>query len=471
MLRIYNTLTRKIAAFKPLKGKEVRAYACGPTVYNYPHIGNLRAFLFADLLRRWLEKGGLKVKQVMNLTDVDDKTIKRSQSEGIALKELTEKFAQDFFADTKSLKIKPAEVYPRATEHIAEMLDLIQKLMDAELAYKSEDGIYFSISKFKPYGKLSKIKLNAEKPGKFSRVASDEYEKAELRDFALWKFWKPEDGEVKWPSPWGEGRPGWHIECSAMSMKYLGPTFDLHTGGVDLVFPHHENEIAQSMGATKKPFVGCWAHSEHLLVDGQKMSKSLGNIITLREVAEKGFTPLALRYLLLSGHYRTQINFTWEALQQAQDAVDKLNDFADKLHFLGDKVPKDVKNKSVVQDIKDAIAAFKYYLDEDLDTPQALASFYEAVSAANKAIDSGKADKELLKEVQSLLDLFNSVFDVIELPERLIEEEELEMIGERERLRKYKKYKEADLVRANLKQRRILLEDTPYGVRWKRARK
>jgi len=476
--RIFNTLTRKIETFKPL-GKEVGMYTCGPTVYDFAHIGNLRSFVFADILRRWLEHRGFTVKQVMNVTDVDDKTIKRSQAEHLTLNELTSKFEHAFFEDLAALRIREPTVRCRATEHIEDMVRLIEQLLQKNIAYVSEDGIYFSIAKFKNYGKLAgldKAKAKELKPGYYSRVAADQYEKEEMRDFALWKFHKPEDGIVFWETAVGKGRPGWHIECSAMSMKYLGPSFDVHTGGVDLIFPHHQNEIAQSEAATGKKFVKYWAHCEHLLVNGQKMSKSLGNIVTLRDITEKGFTPLALRYFLLSGHYKTQLNFMWDALKSAHETLEHLNDFASKTKWLIWQLsqrPEKQKHKSdgaLELAVKDAKQAFEYYMDENLDTCQALASIHEMIGIANKAIDSGKATADELQMAFDLLTTFDKIFDVITIGDLELSEDESELIAERERLRASRKYKEADVLRDTLHKRGLLLEDTPYGVRPKRVK-
>ncbi|MEM7819165.1 MAG: cysteine--tRNA ligase, partial [Candidatus Aenigmatarchaeota archaeon] len=290
VLKLFNTLTRKKEVFKPIKKNEVRMYTCGPTVYDFAHIGNFRTYVWQDILKRWLLFKGFKVKHVMNLTDIDDKTIKGAREQGISLREFTEKYIKAFFEDSKTLNLLPADVYPRATEHIREIVELIKILIEKGYAYKGEDGsIYYDISKFKDYGKLSKLKIKELKAG--ARVKSDSYTKEEAYDFALWKAWDPEDGEVFFETEIGKGRPGWHIECSAMSMKYLGETFDIHTGGVDLIFPHHENEIAQSEAATGKKFVNYWLHAEHLIVEGRKMSKSLGNFYTLRDLLAKGYDP------------------------------------------------------------------------------------------------------------------------------------------------------------------------------------
>jgi cysteinyl-tRNA synthetase len=463
-IKIYNTLTRKIQAFKPLSEEEVHMYSCGPTVYDFMHIGNLRAFLFSDLLRRWLEYRNFKVEQVMNVTDVEDKIIVRARRDNIPVKQLTEKYTKLFFDDLAAVRIEPAKFYTRATEHIQEMVALIEALLKKGLAYKADDGIYFSIAKFKGYGKLSKLKLEKLEAGASGRVAADQYEKEQAQDFALWKFWKPDDGDVVWEAPFGKGRPGWHIECSAMAMKYLGESFDVHTGGIDLMFPHHENEIAQGTGATGKPFARYFVHNEHLLVEGQKMSKSLGNIITLRQLVEQGHNPLAFRYFVLSGHYRTQLNFTFEALEQAEDTLIKLNDFADKVRWL-EKHGVDKKNEKLSEKTKKAKKEFEGRMDDNLDTPQALAALYDLITFANKEIDSGKADKASMKALFGLLTGFNKVFDVLELPEKEPAKDDLDLIAERERLRKEKKFKEADVIRDTLRKRGLEIEDTPYGPR------
>ena len=329
-IRLFNTLTRKKETFIPIDEGEVRMYTCGPTVYDYAHIGNFRAFLFEDLLKRWLEYRGFKVTHVMNITDVDDKTIRGSQKQQIPLRQYTEYYTKAFFEDVAVLSIEPADYYPRATEHIPEMVALINRLMEKGYAYKGEDSsIYYAINKFKNYGKLSKIKVRELKAG--ARVKVDEYAKEEAMDFALWKAWTKEDGDVFWETELGKGRSGWHIECSAMSMKYLGETFDIHCGGVDNMFPHHENEIAQSEAATGKKFVNYWLHNEHLLVEGKRMAKRYGNFYTLRDLLKMGYDPKAIRYLLLSTQYRQQFNFTFEGLDAAKGAIERLRNLMRRL--------------------------------------------------------------------------------------------------------------------------------------------
>ena len=330
-LKIYNNLTRKKEIFKPLEKGKVGMYVCGPTIYNFVHIGNLRAYIFADVLRRYLKFQNYKVKHVMNLTDVDDKTIRDSQKSSQSLNQFTKKFEKAFLQDIKSLNIELPEVMPKATNHIKEMVELIKKLLKKQIAYKTEDGIYFSIKKFKQYGKLSKINLNQLKKGASCRISNDEYEKESANDFALWKFYDEKDGNVFWETEIGKGRPGWHIECSAMSSKYLGQPFDIHLGGVDLIFPHHENEIAQSQAANEKEFVKYWMHNEWVLVNNKKMSKSLNNFYKLKDLEERNYSPLDLRYFYLTKIYRQKMNFTWKSLDSAKASLERLKNLASKI--------------------------------------------------------------------------------------------------------------------------------------------
>jgi len=466
VLQFYNTLTRKKEVFKPINDNYVKMYTCGPTVYDYAHIGNFRTFVFQDILRRYLKYKGYNVVQVMNLTDVDDKTIKGSKKEGIKLNKFTEKYAKAFFEDIKALNIEKAEFYPKATEHIDDMVKLIKVLLEKKVAYKGEDGsIYFSIKKFKDYGKLSKVDIKKLKVG--ARVRQDEYTKEQAQDFALWKAWTPEDGDVFWETELGKGRPGWHIECSVMSMKYLGETLDIHSGGVDLIFPHHENEIAQSEAATGKKFVNFWLHSEHLLVNGQKMAKSLGNFYTLRDLLEKNYDPLAIRYALFSTHYREQLNFTFKELEAAKRTVDKLNDFVDRISKLN---VNSNYNSEVSKKVMETKQKFEEFMDDDLNMPQALSSIFDLISYVNKAIDERKVSKENLKEVYDLLLNFNKVLAIIEIKKDQIPKELLDLIFKRESARKQGNFKLADKIRDELKRKGILIEDTPTGPRWKRVR-
>ncbi len=462
-LKVFNTLKRKKEEFVPLKPPKVGLYTCGPTVYNYPHIGNYRCYVFGDLLKRYLKYKGYQVTHVMNITDVDDKTIRDSQKEKVSLKEFTQKYENAFFEDLETLNILPADVFPRATEHINEMIALIQKLIDKGFAYKSDDGIYYSIKKFKDYGKLAHINPEELEAGASGRVKVDEYAKENAHDFALWKFWTPEDGGVFWNTEIGKGRPGWHIECSAMSMKYLGEQFDIHTGGVDLIFPHHQNEIAQSAGATGKQFVKYWMHNEWLLVDGKKMSKSLGNFYTLRDVLEKGYDPLAFRYHMLSTHYRQQLNFTFAGLDSAKQSSQRIWDCYDKL--LGVNAPK--HNPEVHKRIERLKKEFTDAMDNDLDTPPALAALFDFVKDVNVMMpslssDDGKALRQAFEDIDKVL-------GILKKKEAPLPKELLRMINERERAREAKDWKKADELRNKLKEKGIILEDSPQGVRWKRA--
>lgn len=475
MLKLFNTFTRKK---EPLKKKQVGFYFCGPTLYDYAHIGNFRAYMFADVLRRYLEYAGHKVKMVMNLTDVDDKTIRNSRKEQVPLKDFTERYAKAFFEDIANLRIKPADFYPRATEHINEMVALINSLLKKGIAYKGEDGsIYYDISEFKNYGKLSKLKIRELD----TRAMQDEYSKDEAQDFALWKAWGEDDGPVFWIAEFSgdtsegrshsniiKGRPGWHIECSAMSAKYLKLPIDIHGGGIDLIFPHHENEIAQS-GPVAGRFVRCWVHCNHLLANGQKMSKSLGNFYTLRDILERGYAPVAIRFLLLNSHYRRQLNFTFKSLEKAGETVQALNDFFNKLQFLSSKVTAK-ENKQLSKTIEAAKKKFVRCMDDDLNVPRALAAIFDMVSAVNKKIDANKADKKSLEMTLDLLADINRIFDILAEGKTTLTKEEKQLVEKREHLRKEKKFAEADKIREALKQKGILLEDTPHGARPKRTR-
>jgi cysteinyl-tRNA synthetase len=463
-ISFFNTLTRKKEAFKPLEASKVKIYTCGPTVYDYAHIGNFRAFLFEDLLKRWLVHRGFKVTHVMNLTDIDDKTIKGSQKQQVPLRQFTDFYVKAFFEDIKALNIEAADVYPKATDHIPEMVALIKTLMAKNFAYKGEDGsIYYAVCKFSNYGKLSKIKVDELKVG--ARVSQDEYAKEEAQDFALWKAWTPDDGDVFWETELGKGRPGWHIECSAMSMKYLGETFDIHCGGVDNMFPHHENEIAQSEAATDKKFVNYWLHNEHLLVEGKKMAKRLGNFYTLRDLLAKGYDPIAIRYLLMSTHYRQQFNFTFEGLDSAKGAVDRLRNFVRRLHDV-DGI-EESKGKVAVLTAK-LEACFGGSLDDDLDIGTALASLFDFVREINNLLDSNMISKTEASDVGRLMMFLDEVLGVIgkvEVEEALTADIDA-MVHKRESARKAKNWKEADEIRAQLKAMGIILEDTVQGVRW-----
>jgi len=467
MIEFYNDLTRKKEKFVPIRQGHVGMYSCGPTVYNFAHIGNLRSFVFVDFLKRFLKYEGFSVRHVMNITDVDDKTIKGSKEEGVPIKEFTERYTKSFMDDLKVLNIEIPDVMPKATEHIADMTALIRKLYKNGYAYKAEDSsTYYSIAKFKDYGKLSGIKKAELKAG--ARVNNDEYTKDQAEDFALWKAWNPEDGAVFWETEYGKGRPGWHIECSAMSSKYLGETFDIHTGGIDLIFPHHENEIAQSEGANGKRFVNYWLHCEYLVVDGKKMAKSLGNFYTLRDVLSKGYKPMALRYLLLSTHYRGQLNFTFEALASAGEAVEKLRNLAE---LLKETSEKESSAESCAGEIEKSKKEFDSALEDDLNISGALAALFSFAKEMNRRIAENSLSSADAKQALSVLMKFDSVLGVIgeikekeELPEGI-----MQLINEREEARKRKDYKKSDAIRAELAKKGIMLLDSKDGVKWKRA--
>ncbi len=459
-LRFFNTLTRKKEVFRPIKPGHAGMYNCGPTVYDFAHIGNFRAYVFADLLRRYLLYKGFRVRQVMNITDVDDKTIKGSRKEGIALKEYTKRYEKAFFEDLDRLNIQRAEIYPRATEHIKEMVTLVRTLLNKGIAYNGNDGIYYDISKFRDYGRFAGLDLKGLKAG--ARVKQDSYDKERANDFALWKFWDKEDGDVFWETEIGKGRPGWHIECSAMSMKYLGKTFDIHTGGVDLIFPHHQNEIAQSEGATGKRFVRYWLHNEHLLVNGKKMSKSLGNFHTLRDLLERGYDPMAIRYLLLSAHYRQKLDLTFKSLDAAGSSVQKLKEFTGRM-----KKGKDNENSRKL--VKKARKGFEEAMDNDLDMPKALAVLFDFVRDINKT-GGGREVFDFMLDIDRVLGLGLGEAEEWKT-EKEAEPKLRKMLREREKFRKEKNWKEADRIRDMLGKQGIVLEDTERGVMWKKAKR
>ncbi len=462
-------MTRRKELFKSIEDRKVRLYSCGLTVYDYAHIGNLRAYVFVDILRRWLEYRGFEVKHVMNFTDVDDKTIRGSQREGVLLPEYTHKYIEAFLNDLETLNVEKAKIMPRATEHIEEMVRLVEVLMSKGYGYKGEDeSIYFNISKFKNYGKLSKMKLEKLKAG--ARVKVDEYAKAQASDFALWKAWTPDDGNVFWETRLGKGRPGWSIECSAMSMKYLGETLDIHTGGVDNIFPHHENEIAQSEAATGKKFVNYWLHNEHLLIKGERMGKSLRNFYTLPDLIDTGKDPMAIRYLLLSTHYRRQFNFTLDGLEAAKNALQRLYDFVERV--------ESIKDSNEGQDIgglaEKTMKEFEDAMDDDLDISKALATLFNFVKDVNVLIDQGKLNRKGAIQVKGLMMKCDKVLGVFgqlwKWKEKKLSEEVEELIRKREKARSIYDWKTADAIRDKLGEMGVILEDTPEGVKWKKAR-
>ncbi len=463
-LSLFNTLSLKVEEFAPADGKTVRMYSCGPTVYNYAHIGNLRTFTFNDTLRRWLRYRGFVLDHVMNITDVEDKIIRRSMELGVSMTEYTHKYEEFFLEDMDTLRLEKPERIVRATEHIPEMIGLIETLQTKGFTYDSDGSVYYRISHFPGYGKLSHHDFTGIQAG--ARVDHDEYDKDDARDFVLWKSRKGE--EPYWDAPFGAGRPGWHIECSAMAMKYLGSTLDIHTGGVDLAFPHHENEIAQSEGATGKPFARFWIHCEHLHVDMQKMSKSIGNIYTLRELVEMGHSPEALRFVLMSVPYRKKLNFTLESLKGAQTSIDRLRNY--RLRLKTDKLA-DGANETISRHYRHALEKFEASLDDDLNTAEALAAVFEFVRETNILLDQGQFFASNREEALDLLSRFDSVFAVLDAAESAstLSDTEIEaQIAERTAAKKTKQFARADEIRNQLLEAGIILEDTKDGVRWKR---
>jgi cysteinyl-tRNA synthetase len=463
MLKLRNTLTRTREEFKPLEGNTVRMYACGPTVYGYGHIGNFRTFVSVDVLRRYLKYLGYEIVHVMNITDIEDKIIRDMRAAGKGLEEFTSFYTEEFLRDVGLLNIEHPELLPRATHHIDEMVEIMKRLEANGHTYESEGSLYFSIATLPTYGKLSGLKLEGNKAG--ARVDVDEYEKDDARDFVLWKAPKEED-EPRWETPYGIGRPGWHLECSAMAMKYLGESFDIHCGGVDLIFPHHENEIAQSEGATGKPFVKNWFHVEFLLVDGKKMSKSEGNFYTVRDLTEKGFSADAIRYLLLSVPYSTQLNFTLDGLKGAESAIENLRNFRRRVKEIdgsAESLPR------VQEALTRAREEFEAAMNNDLNTSGALAAMFELRRDINTAIDEdefGEADKA---SVLALLASFDSVLGILgEDKVETLEAEVESLIEERYAARKNRDFARADQIRNDLAERGIILEDTPQGTKWKK---
>ena len=505
-LRLYNTLTGRVEEFTPLDGKRVRMYTCGPTVYNYGHIGNYRTFVFQDILRRHLKYRGYEMMQVMNLTDVEDKIIRDARAAGLPIREFTQKYIEAFNIDRKLLNLDDVEFLVRATDHIPEMVDLIRTLEEKDCAYPSEGSVYFKVDSFLEYGKLSHMNLEGNRAG--ARVDADEYEKADVRDFVLWKAAK--EGEEYWDTTLGPGRPGWHIECSAMAMKYLGATLDIHSGGTDLIFPHHENEIAQSEAATGQPFARFWVHGDHLVVNGQKMSKSLGNFFTLRDLIAKGYKPSAVRYLLLSVPYRKPLNFTFDGLRQAQESLDRLRNFRHRL--TAETFPAG-SNQNLAAQAQSARAGFEEALDDNLNTAEALAAIFELIHGGNIAMDRGEFRENERGSYLDVLERWDRVFAVLDdqdyakllefgfirektaaaqdamalqdgvtaaiasagggsagavLVETLSEAEIEQRIAAREQARRGGKYADADQIRKELLDAGVVIEDTKAGTRWKR---
>ncbi|MHC2994257.1 MAG: cysteine--tRNA ligase [Candidatus Atribacteria bacterium] len=469
-LKIYNTLTRKKEEFIPLKKGEVGIYVCGPTVYNFIHIGNARPFIIFEVVRRYLKFKGYKVKYIQNLTDIDDKMINNARKLNVTVPELAEKFIEEYFIDADSLNIGRADIHPRATEHIKEIIELVKGLEEKGYAYVIDGDVFFDVSKFNGYGKLSGQNIEELKSG--ARVEVDE-RKREAIDFALWK--KAKEGEPSWESPWGRGRPGWHIECSAMSMKYLGKTFDIHTGGSDLIFPHHENEIAQSEAYTNQSFVKYWMHNGYLCLNNQKMSKSLGNIMKVREIRQK-YEGEVIRYFILSAHYRNPLNFSEEQLQQAQNSLQRLNNIVLNIkHLLKQSKYKESKDKDdelILEKSKESGQQFIEAMDDDFNTPVALSRLFGFAREVNIYLNSpGLKNKLVLQEIYEFYQEFAGqilgILKEVELEESFEQEIE-DLIKEREEARKAKNWKKSDQIRDELREKGVLLEDTPEGVRWRK---
>ncbi len=466
ILSLYNTETRQKEALAPVDGKKIRMYTCGPTIYNFAHIGNFRTYVFEDLLRRTIQYFGMPVEQAMNLTDVDDKTIAGAIKNKTSLKEFTEPYRIAFFEDLKTLNIQPVEHYPAATDYIPEMIRLIQKLLDKGIAYKGADGsIYFSIRHFPRYGRLSHLKLDELKINASGDNTADEYEKENLSDFVLWKIYdETRDGNIFWESPFGPGRPGWHIECSAMAMKLLGETIDIHCGGVDNMFPHHENEIAQSECCSGHTFVKHWLHSEHLLVDHKKMSKSLGNFYTLRDLLQKGYSGAEVRYLLLSSHYRMQLNFTFEGLDAARASLHRIGDLLDRLQGI-----QQPGSAHIAPLLEEAELAFKAALGDDLNISVALSVLFDLIRQLNALFDQRKlsrADADLALYLFGIWDQVLGIFPFNRkegIPHRL-----LNLLEERELARREKNWRRSDELRDEILASGYLIEDTPTGARLKK---
>jgi cysteinyl-tRNA synthetase len=459
MVVVFNTLSRKKEQIIPVQDKQIKMYTCGPTVYDYAHIGNFRAYVFEDILHRFLEYAGYHVIRVMNITDVDDKTIAGAVRENLSLNQYTQKYIDGFFQDMESLKLKKATYFPRATQHIPEMVELIKKLLAKGHAYEKAGSIYFRISSFPDYGKLSHYNFEQILS---SQTDEDEYEKEQAQDFVLWKGSK--DEPFFWETDIGKGRPGWHIECSAMSMKYLGETFDIHTGGIDNIFPHHENEIAQSEAATGKKFVNYWLHCAHLLVNGEKMSKSKGNFYTLRDLLGKGYNPIAIRYLLMTTHYRDPLNFTEKSLRQAENTVSHLQAFYQRVCFALKK--PGMENKEIEIFIDSASKGFYDAMSDDLNISAAMSEIFKFISNINDFFEKDMISAMDAKKITKFLKKVNEVIEIIEPDIEELSEDKISLIKEREKARKEKDFKKADEIRSYLSTQGILLEDTKYGTRW-----
>lgn len=463
MLSLYNTLTCKVEPFKPM-GAKAKMYSCGPTVYGYAHIGNFRTFVSTDLLRRVIEANGIPVTQVMNLTDVDDKTMKGANDRGMPLREYTDIYIQAFFEDLKTLKVEGVAHFPRATDAIGSMIRMIEKLIDKGYAYQADDkSVYFRVHAFEEYGKLSHIDRQSLVAGASERVHQDEYSKDNLCDFALWKAYDPKtDGPIFWPSPFGPGRPGWHIECSAMAQDFLGPSIDLHCGGIDLVFPHHENEIAQSECCNHAPFATHWFHVEHLHVDGKKMSKSLGNFYTLRDLIEKGFSGREVRALIAQSHYRMPLNFTLEGLKGVRQALLRVDQLWDRLEMGADAGEESF-------DVDQIHTSFMEALNQDLNFPQAFAVLFDMVRDVNKGLDQKKINKESQKRILELLQRFDAILGCLKKEEEPIPGSILDLVEARQKARNERRFQDADSIRNEITLLGYELEDVTNGTKVKKS--
>jgi cysteinyl-tRNA synthetase len=466
MLKFFNTLSGRLEEFRPMREGEVRLYICGPTVWDYAHIGNFRTMAaFGDVLRRYLKYKGYRLTHVMNITDIEDRIIKFSREQGKTIDEYTAKYIEAFLEDFDALGAERPEVNPRATRHIPEMVDIIRRLAASGHAYESEGSYYYRIGSFPDYGKLSKINFAGNIAGASERVDTDKYDKEDARDFALWKAQESPD-EPAWETPLGKGRPGWHIECSAMSMKYLGETFDIHAGGIDLVFPHHENEIAQSEGATGRQFARYWLHAEHLKVEGESMSKTRGNYYTFRDLREKGFDPAAIRYLLLSVPYNKQLNFTFEGLRGAEKTVESLRDFLARVKAARAEAGSNPELRALAAR---ALEEFESGMDDDLNTSVALAAIHTLKTEVNKAVDAHALREDDRRDILALVERFNSVLNIFPQDEpSMLDADVQRLIEERQEARHRRDFARADEIRDQLAARGITLEDTRDGVRWKR---
>lgn len=463
-IQFYNSLTHRVEPLDPIHPGKIGMYTCGPTVYNYAHIGNFRCYAFEDILKRTLLASGLKVRHVMNLTDVDDKTIRGSQAEHLPLGEFTRKYKDAFFQDIKTLRMIPADVYPAATETIPEMIELIQKLFDKGIAYQAEDkSVYFSIAKWPHYGQLVKIDRDAMRVG--VRVKMDEYAKDSMADFALWKAWDQADGDVWWDSPWGRGRPGWHIECSAMSSKYLGKTFDLHCGGVDNMFPHHEDEIAQSEAANGCRFVNMWMHCAHLMVENQKMSKSLGNFYTLKDILDKGYSGREIRYVLIGTYYRQSLNFSFQALEEARGNLQRIAAFRERLQDVAKHGAEGDATPEQAAAFEKAGAAFLAALQDDLNVSAGLGVLFDFLRESNRELDAGAFTAAAARGALEALGKMDEVLAVMEpdASELKVPEEIQKMADERQAARAAKDWAKADLLRKAIDEAGWIVKDTPKG--------